>query len=217
MESLIDRGDRAREHHSGIVLIVVLIMLTAMTIAGVALVRVVDSANVISGNFAFRQATINIADLGIEAAVTTLEKINPADREAPFPSGCEKTSPSKCLYFPARSDDNMLDIKGLPREGNTGGNANNIKRIDWSGDDVNAALLDSMLRGYTIRYVIDRQCMVAPVTDVVKECSFKIKGDDSKKNGPSGIPPIPTIFYRVSIQVSGPRKTQSYVQVILGY
>jgi Tfp pilus assembly protein PilX len=77
MEQLISRRLPARRAQSGVALIMVLIMLTAMAIAGVALVRVVDSANVISGNFAFRQSTLNIADLGVEAAAADLAAIPP--------------------------------------------------------------------------------------------------------------------------------------------
>jgi Tfp pilus assembly protein PilX len=76
MEQLISRRLPARKAQSGVALIMVLIMLTAMAIAGVALVRVVDSANVISGNFAFRQSTLNIADLGVEAATADLIAIH---------------------------------------------------------------------------------------------------------------------------------------------
>lgn len=68
MEPVNRRLLRPAGSQSGVALIMVLIMLAAMAIAGVALVRIVDSANVISGNFAFRQATLNIADLGVEAA-----------------------------------------------------------------------------------------------------------------------------------------------------
>jgi Tfp pilus assembly protein PilX len=80
MEQLISRRLPARRAQSGVALIMVLIMLTAMAIAGVALVRVVDSANVISGNFAFRQSTLNIADLGVEAAAADLVAIHAARR-----------------------------------------------------------------------------------------------------------------------------------------
>jgi Tfp pilus assembly protein PilX len=89
MEQLISRRLPARRAQSGVALIMVLIMLTAMAIAGVALVRVVDSANVISGNFAFRQSTLNIADMGVEAAVAELIAIPAADREKAWPGGCE--------------------------------------------------------------------------------------------------------------------------------
>ncbi|MEF8719395.1 MAG: PilW family protein [Candidatus Accumulibacter necessarius] len=81
MEQLISRRLPARRAQSGVALIMVLIMLTAMAIAGVALVRVVDSANVISGNFAFRQSTLNIADLGVEAAAADLVAIPAAATE----------------------------------------------------------------------------------------------------------------------------------------
>jgi Tfp pilus assembly protein PilX len=93
MEQLISRRLPARKAQSGVALIMVLIMLTAMAIAGVALVRVVDSANVISGNFAFRQSTLNIADLGVEAATADLIAIHagPATaRENAWPVNCSQ-------------------------------------------------------------------------------------------------------------------------------
>ena len=93
MEQLIYRVARVGGQ-AGVALIMVLIMLAAMMIAGVALIRVVDSANMISGNFAFRQATLNIADLGVEAAVAELKAIRETSSEAPYPAGCR--------YIPAQ-------------------------------------------------------------------------------------------------------------------
>jgi hypothetical protein len=94
MEQLISRRLPARRAQSGVALIMVLIMLTAMAIAGVALVRVVDSANVISGNFAFRQSTLNIADLGVEAAAADLVAIPAAAKGAPWLRvGCARRLP----------------------------------------------------------------------------------------------------------------------------
>ena len=192
---------------SGVALIMVLIMLTAMTIAGVALVRVVDSANVISGNFAFRQASLNIADLGTESAVAELATIIGSSSEAPYPAGCT----TNCRYFPARSVGAMLDTKGLPIKGRVNGST--TRDIVWSGNDVSAAP-----RGYSIRYVIDRQCKVAPVTDVVNDCSNSTPlGGGSKKGGATVFSSASVVYYRVSIQVSGPRNTQSHVQVMLSY
>ena len=52
----------------GLVLFVALIVLVAMTLAGIGMVRSVDTANLIAGNLAFKQGTIQSADRGIEAA-----------------------------------------------------------------------------------------------------------------------------------------------------
>lgn len=210
MEQLNSRFFFVAKGQSGVALIMVLIMLTAMTIAGVALIRVVDSANVISGNFAFRQATLNIADLGTEAAVAELAIIRASSSETPYPPGCT----TACRYFPARSvGTEMLDNKGLPTKGNVDGKGTrNV--IDWSVKDPVAGLPSQ----YFIRYVIDRQCAVAPVTDVVNDCSNTTpQGGGSKKSGATVFSSASVIYYRVSIQVSGPRNTQSHVQVMLGY
>ena len=208
MEQLSYRAARVGSGQSGVALIMVLIMLAAMMIAGVALIRVVDSANMISGNFSFRQATLNIADLGVEAAVAELKDIRANSSEAPYPAGCE----TFCRYFPARSVGSaMLDPRGLPILGSVDGTATRV--INWSGNDVNAAP-----RGYSVRYVIDRQCKVAPVTDVVNQCiNYAPQSGGSKKSGATVFSSSSVIYYRVSIQVSGPRNTQSHVQVMLGY
>lgn len=216
MEQVISRSAHGTPVQSGVALIMVLIMLAAMTIAGVALVRVVDSANVISGNFAFRQATLSIADLGVEAAVAKLaeirgKKAQKAD-DSPYPTGCT----TECVYFPARSvGDEMVNAKGLPTKGSIDGKAR--QDISWSGSDVDVVAAGGP-SGYSIRYVIDRQCTVAPVTDAVSQCmSDTPQGGGSKKSGATVFTPASTIYYRVSIQVTGPRRTQSHVQVVLGF
>jgi type IV pilus assembly protein PilX len=226
MEQLISRRLPARKAQSGVALIMVLIMLTAMAIAGVALVRVVDSANVISGNFAFRQSTLNIADLGVEAATADLIAIHAGPATArenawhPTVANCT----TDCRYFPVRSINlpNLncnnppfpvgcgLDGKGLPVRGNRTDIANAPQQdINWNGNDVPGAP-----RGYNIRYVIDRQCNRAPVVDVLDDCS-NLPQVDSKKNPPIALPG--PISYRVTVQVTGPRNTQSHVQVFLSY
>ena len=210
MEQLTYRAARVGGGQAGVALIMVLIMLAAMMIAGVALIRVVDSANMISGNFAFRQATLNIADLGVEAAVATLESLSASERESRYPASCD----TDCLYFPARSIGSaMLDPRGLPILGSVDGTATATRVINWNHQNVEAAP-----RGYSVRYVIDRQCNVAPVTDAVSQCiNYVPQSGRSKKSGATDLPSASVIYYRVSIQVSGPRNTQSHVQVMLAY
>ena len=203
--------------NSGVALVMVLIMLAAMAIAGVALVRVVDSANVISGNFAFRQATLNIADLAVEAAVAKLaemedkKKTSPSVFESPYPAGCEDA----CVYYPVRSNDAQVYANGLPKLGNVDGKK--TQEIIWSGSDVDVVAAGGP-SGYSIRYVIDRQCTRAPVVDALADCLTDTpQSGGSKKSGASVFTPASSTYYRISVQVTGPRSTQSHVQVILVY
>jgi len=71
----------APRQQQGLALMVALIALVAMTLAGVALVRSIDTNALIAGNLAFRQSATMSAEQGIEAAIKTLQEISPAQRE----------------------------------------------------------------------------------------------------------------------------------------
>ena len=57
----------------GVVLLISLIVLVAMTLAAIALVRSVDTTNIIAGNLAFQQAATNAGDLGSEQAIDWIQ------------------------------------------------------------------------------------------------------------------------------------------------
>ena len=74
---------RALRRQRGIVLIIALVVMVAMALAGVALVRSVDTTTSVVGNLAFRQASILPSNLAVEHAVAALFESNViADREA---------------------------------------------------------------------------------------------------------------------------------------
>lgn len=70
------RGLVARARQKGVVLMVALIVLVALTLAGIALMRSVDTSTIIAGNLAFQQAATNYGDTGIETAITWLQTNN---------------------------------------------------------------------------------------------------------------------------------------------
>jgi len=61
-----------RNKQQGVVLVIALIALMAISLAGVALMRSVDTSNVVSGNIAFNEAAIQMADIGAEQAYTEI-------------------------------------------------------------------------------------------------------------------------------------------------
>ncbi len=57
----------------GYMLMLVLVALVAMMISGVALVRSMDTSQLVAGNLASRNATVNSADAGVQAAVNWIQ------------------------------------------------------------------------------------------------------------------------------------------------
>src|SRR5258708_2426886 len=70
----VSASPRARQR--GTILIIALIVLVAMTLAGIATMRSVDTATITAGNIGLRQASVNAADQGIQARVTWGGKAN---------------------------------------------------------------------------------------------------------------------------------------------
>jgi type IV pilus assembly protein PilX len=69
-------SQRRRQHmHSrqkGVALLITLIMLVVMTLAAIALMRSVDTTNLVAGNLAFQQTSYHAADTGTEQAIAYL-------------------------------------------------------------------------------------------------------------------------------------------------
>ncbi|MGZ5651056.1 MAG: pilus assembly PilX family protein, partial [Usitatibacter sp.] len=61
-----------RNRQQGVVLLIALTVLVAMSLAGVALMRSVDNTVVVAGNLAFKTASVQVADYGSQQAVTWL-------------------------------------------------------------------------------------------------------------------------------------------------
>lgn len=59
----------------GVVLLISLIILVAMTLAGIGMMRSVDTGSLIAGNQAFRQATMHASDAGTSAGFLALTSV----------------------------------------------------------------------------------------------------------------------------------------------
>jgi type IV pilus assembly protein PilX len=62
----------SRFNQRGVVLFVALIVLVAMSLAGIGMMRSVDSGNEIAGNLAFRQSAIHAQESALEEAIRTI-------------------------------------------------------------------------------------------------------------------------------------------------
>lgn len=198
----------AAGNQQGMVLFIALIVLVAMTLAGIALVRSVDTANVIAGNLAFKQATLQAADLGVEAAVTALPTIIAGSLDTDLTPAASSTNPNYWYYASRRE----TDTYGVPtqKQSGAGGLA---AAIDWTQVPV-----AQTLSGNSVQIVIDRLCNgPPPIIDLLANCFAdpSATSGDTYAIGRTRFTPPPIVYYRLTARVTGPRNSVSTVQAIL--
>ncbi len=194
----------------GAILFIALIVLVAMTLAGIAMMRSVDTALGIAGNMAFKQASIQGTDRGVSAGFnwliansggTTLQSTNP-----PVAGGAAFTSARAATEPDWFEINNWTNATVLPNEFGSIGSAD--------------------AAGNIVRYVIHRMCNCADVsynancagTPNPNVCGlyYPITGGaagGSMSVGSAQFVGIPQIYYRITTRVDGPRNTVSITQV----
>lgn len=194
----------------GTMLIIALIVLVAMTLAGIATMRSVDTASMVAGNIGFRQSTLNAADQGLQAAYTWLTATAIAG--------------STTLYNDNNSSANSVGyFASVPTTGDP----------DWtqSGTWLNAALLNGGVpdsAGNIVAYRVDRMCSCAgsPTATcpngIAQSCGSTpttpgsagpCEGCDQSQPNFFTLPPA--IHYRITARSVGPRAAVAFVQVML--
>ena len=191
-------GPGMPRRQDGVVLMVALIVLVAMTLAGIALVRSVDTSNIIAGNLAFKQAATNSGDTGIETAVAWLAQNAgpPLSNDVPAQGYASSFNPA---IGPTQSWDDYWNNVLAP----------------------NAITLPQDAAGNTVAYIIQRLCNQANMDplSINVDCAasqWSVASDSSSKTaGTVALIPIQQTLYRVTVRVRGPRNTVSYVQAIV--
>jgi len=195
------RGRGAPESRQrGVVLMIALIVLVAMTLAGIALVRSVDTSNIIAGNLAFQQAATHAGDTGTETAVAWLQANNAGVtlQANIFGSG----------YAAARTD---------PAAGQSW-DAFWTNVLVPAGQVVTLAVDAST--GNTVAYTIQRLCnavgdpTVPGVDCAVSQTASQSTGS-SKGAGVIALQYSALVYYRITARIAGPRNTVSYIQTIV--
>ena len=65
-------GSVPASRERGVVLFIALIVMVALSLAGIALIRSADTATIVAGNLAFKQAAASAVDRSVEQAVQDL-------------------------------------------------------------------------------------------------------------------------------------------------
>jgi type IV pilus assembly protein PilX len=197
-------GSHRAAWQDGVVLPITLIVLVAMTLAGVALLRSVDTSSVIAGNLAFRQSATVSGDIGVETAINWLRT-----------SGVDLTvnSPKNGYYA---SSQNALDLTGN-QAGGTG------VKLDWTSSSAVKTLAQDDA-GNVVSYVIHRMCDAEGALDpatcatetTVREGSSKGGSRQMQTYHPGAWDEVADRgYYRITARITGPRNTTSYIQVVV--
>jgi len=198
------RGIHARGQR-GVVLFIALLVMVALALAGIALIRSADTATIVAGNLAFKQATASAVDLSIERAVADL--FGPtADPKVSNPVITDKTvdRPDKNYFASVRLK--AGSIPEIPDELLTSTAAKaSLTPVSLTADPTT-----------TSYYVIERMC-ANPGPALSSNCNLSSQGlgADAGTQHYEGLVRPGDAFYRVTVRVEGPRNTVAYAQAIL--
>lgn len=200
-------ASRPLARQQGVVLLVALIVLVAMTLAGVALVRSVDTANVIAGNMAFQQSAIHAGERGTEAAIANWLAVEGSNLEIDNKVGQ--------AYVATRSD----PAAGQTWDAFWNSIPANEKRVAAPAGAACASNANADAACNTVTYVIHRLCpnTGAPHTEanVCSQPPPAPSPGDSNRLGTPAVKTPPPVYYRVTARIEGPRRTVSYIQTIV--
>lgn len=201
---------RTKHAQQGLVLFVALMALVVMSLASVALIRSVDTSSQITGNLAFKQSTSITSSYGIEAMADTIG--------SQLKIYATTNDPSNGFYAVCTTFDT----------GATGqcNGENLVAEATWT--DANSKLASGAgisdgkdPYGNTIRYIVERMCNQAGNSNIDRCLMASSPTDTSSKNvvgiGTPILEPIsePLPLYRVTVRISGPKNTVTYVQAFV--
>jgi type IV pilus assembly protein PilX len=202
------RARLASRRERGTTLFVALIVLVAMSLAGIALMRSVDTNVLIAGNLAFRQGATAGGDWGVEDARAWITA-NAASLNNDKPAGAT-------FYYATWQE--SLDLIGNNPDPT-------VENFDWNTTDASKfpADLGFDQAGNRVQYLIHRLCDKEGAPNAVQCVKSSVSAatsspDQTKRIGPVDSGPVTigtVIFYRITVRITGPRNTVSFLQAVL--
>lgn len=185
----------------GVILFIALIVLVAMTLAGIGMVRSVDTGTAAAGNLGFKQMSLNSGEAGIQSGYEWLV--------ATAIAGSLDNTDAANGYYSSRP----------AIEPDWGDDAT------WQGAvAVNGGAADSA--GNVVYFIIHRMC-TEPNTPfngsnagVANQCATAAPtlagAGGSMAVGSYAFAGSPEVFYRITARSVGPRNTATYLQSMVG-
>jgi type IV pilus assembly protein PilX len=200
--SAASRGSHPRRQR-GVVLFIALLVMVALSLAGIALIRSMDTATIVAGNLAFKQSAAAAVDRSIEQAVEAL--FAPTK---PTPVIADKTADNIAQNYFASVRLKAGSIPEVPDE---------LQSVTaFTGAGLNTALVATDEAGNKSYYVIERMC-ANPGAAVGSNCNLSTAalGADAGTQHYEALSRAGDAYYRVTVRVEGPRNTVAYAQAFL--
>lgn len=183
----------------GVVLLITLIMLVAMTLGGIALIRSVHTTNLIAGNMAFQQSATQSGNLGAEQAISWLfaNRVNAGLDQHKLGDGGSGYSATRRVPPSGTSWD-----------------------VYWTNvlAPAGKVTLGTDAAGNTVEYVIDRLCN-STGTFTAAGCAISptgnVTGGNSMGAGVQRLNFNNAVYYRIITRIQGPRSTASFVETVV--
>lgn len=187
-------------HHSqrGYMLVLVLVALVAMMVSGIALVRSIDTNQLVAGNLASRNSTIHSADLAVQEAVNWIQ--------ANATNGVLNGDVPASGYYAEEQEPNWTHPATWAVCTTSSGGTPCYNSNDGAGNQVS--------------WLIHRMCTNAGSPNAAGQFCSAMNAGASANGGSYSSDAInfagaPKNFYRISIQVVGPRNTTTLSQAFV--
>jgi Tfp pilus assembly protein PilX len=181
----------------GVVLLIALVVLVALTLAATTLVRSVDTTNLIAGNLAFHESAVLSGERGTEFGF-----INWLSAHSLKGDTALYTNNAPVGYLAARQDPDP----GVSWD------------TFWNTTLKNFAFTEAAkdAAGNTVSYVIHRLCDAEGAPEMAT-CYKAKAGEDGSSHSTGGVPLATStqVFYRITTRIAGPRNTVAYIQTII--
>lgn len=213
---LIDQSTKNTSQR-GASLLVALVVLVMMSMGALAMVRAVGTGLLVAGNFAFRQAAVLASERGSEAAIDWLSAhIDTADLLSDQPAAG---------YY----------ANQLPGLDLTGSADRAPATVDWADDNCAANSSSLCIRpapplpadpaGHVVRFLIQRQCRSSGSPAAASNSCQQHRSTlgaslnhGSLSYGASHhFQPPNAVYYRITVQVRGPRGTTAFTQTLVHF
>lgn len=181
----------------GVVLLIALIILIAMSLGGIALVRSVDTANLVAGNLSFRESAVQAGERATEQAIIAW------------------LQPMTVAKDPSLHNHSSANGYRAVRQDPAAGVAWDTFWNDTLAAQAITAAPDAA--NNTVSYVVHRLCdgVGAPHTVSCSKPPSKANSGGSFSAGAVSTIESSQVYYRVTARIAGPRNTVAYVQTIV--
>jgi type IV pilus assembly protein PilX len=184
----------------GYMLMLVLVVLVAMMTSGIALVRSIDTNQLVAGNLASRNSTVHSADLAVQQAVAWIQS----------------NATNGVLFNDSLANGYYAEMPGSDPTWTASGTWS----VCTTTSGTSPCFTANDGAGNQVSWLVHRMCSIAGAPNAPNQFCSSLNGTASSAGNSYSSDAVifsglPKNFYRISIQVVGPRNTTTLTQAFV--